>query len=165
MQVDDDFLVLNCLSKKCDTLECISFLVKFLSFFFFYQQFKEENYKILSNLTSEFLIDQHHKADVGCNMTQIWHEAFIETGHSFVPPSLFDAIPSTLVIVILILQPCSNHLIRICCCGRNQLRNSSKCQIFGGCLKMKRKQKMSIFKANLESFDKFNVLLNRHNFV
>lgn len=59
-------------------------------------------------------------------MNEIGHQPLIKTGHSFVPPSLLDTVPRSLVGVILILKTRSDDLIGVRSGGRDQLGNSSK---------------------------------------
>lgn len=88
-----------------------------------------------SSLARELLVDQHDEANVRRDMNEIRHEAFIKTGHSFVPPCLLDAVPGAFVSVVLILKASADDLVGISGGGGNQLRNCSERQVFGGRLK------------------------------
>lgn len=75
----------------------------------------------VNGLARELLVDQHDEANVRRDMNEIRHEAFIKTGHSFVPPCFLDAVPGAFVGVILVLKTRTNHLVWIGSGGGDQL--------------------------------------------
>lgn len=88
-------------------------------------------------LMCEFFVNYHDQAYVGCDVHEIWRKPFVKPWHSFVPPSLFYTIPTARVAAVLVLQSCTNHLVRIRCRSGNQFGNGSKQKIFRGCLREK----------------------------
>lgn len=83
-------------------------------------------------LIGELLIDYHDQANVGRHVHQIRHEAFVKTGHTFVPPCFLNAVPAARVAGVLVLQSGPDHLVWIRCCGRNKLGNGSEQQVLAG---------------------------------
>lgn len=90
-------------------------------------------------LSCEFFVDQHDEANVRRDMNEIRNKSFVKTGHSFVPPSLFDAVPSAFVRMVLVLETRTNDLVRISGGGSDQLRYCSECQVLCGRLKVRKK--------------------------
>lgn len=80
-------------------------------------------------------------------MDEIRHEAFIKTGHSFVPPCLLDAVPGALVGVVLVLEARPDDLIRVGGGGCDELRHGGEGQVFRSRLKEKQKVEADITKA------------------
>jgi len=63
---------------------------------------------------------------------QVGHQALIETAHTLVPPSLFDAVPGAVVAVVVVLQPRPHHLVRVGGRRRDQLGYGREGQVLGG---------------------------------
>lgn len=63
-------------------------------------------------------------------MDEIGHEAFIKTGHSFVPPCLLDAVPRALVAVVLVLEARPNDLVGVGGGGCDELGQGGEGQVF-----------------------------------
>jgi len=63
---------------------------------------------------------------------QVGHQALIETAHTLVPPSLFDAVPGAVVAVVVVLQPRPHHLVRVGGRRRDQLGDGREGQVLGG---------------------------------
>lgn len=87
---------------------------------------------LILHLAGQLLPDQHDHADVGRDVDQVGHQALIETSHALVPPSLFDAVPGAVVSVMVVLQPCPDHLVRVGGRRCDQLGDSREGQVLGG---------------------------------
>ena len=78
----------------------------------------------------EFLINKEHQTYVRSDMQQIRNKPLVESPSAFIPPSAADAVPGSLVVMVLVLQPRPHHLVRVRQRSCHQLRTSCKRQVF-----------------------------------